>query len=154
MRPSDGTPKTWLNEFYSSSVAIPLSLVVLAAISRRADRQHAESRKSESCLARYFGRNHCDLRRRSYPDLIFLKNTVGFFQDEQVSFVQTPHHFYNPDVFQRNLQLKGSHKNEQALFYRVLQAGRDRHNTAFFAGSCGLFRRRVLIESAGSAPRP
>ena len=32
-RPRDGTPQTWLDDFYSSSIAIPLSLVVLAAIS-------------------------------------------------------------------------------------------------------------------------
>ena len=137
---------TWLNEFYSSSVAIPLSLVVLAAISRRADRQHAKAGNLNHALPETSGEI---IAIFDVPTCIFLKNTVGFFQDEQVAFVQTPHHFYNPDVFQRNLQLEGSHKNEQALFYRVLQAGRDRHNSAFFAGSCGLFRRRVLIEIGG-----
>lgn len=83
------------------------------------------------------------------PTSSFVKDTIGFFQDAQVAFVQTPHHFYNPDVFQKNLQLEGVLKNEQSLFYRVLQSGRDRHNSAFFAGSCGVFRRRALEEVGG-----
>ncbi len=83
------------------------------------------------------------------PTSDFLRETVGFFQDEQVAIVQTPHHFYNPDIFQRNLRNERVLKNEQSLFYRVLQSGRDRHNSAFFAGSCGLLRRRALNEVGG-----
>ncbi|MCS6896855.1 MAG: glycosyltransferase, partial [Nitrospira sp.] len=83
------------------------------------------------------------------PTRIFLKETVGFFEDPAVAFVQTPHHFYNPDIFQRNLRLDDRLKNEQALFFRSLQAGRDSHNSAFFAGSGGLFRRKPLEEIGG-----
>lgn len=83
------------------------------------------------------------------PASTFLKETVGFFQDPKVAIVQTPHHFYNPDVFQRNLRVAEVISNEQALFFRSLQAGRDAHNSAFFAGSGGLFRRRPLMEIGG-----
>jgi len=116
---------------------------------RRADRQHAKAGNLNHALQKTSGEIIAIFDVDHVPTSSFLKDTVGFFQDEQVAFVQTPHHFYNPDVFQRNLQLEGSLKNEQALFYRVLQAGRDRHNSAFFAGSCGLFRRRVLMEIGG-----
>ncbi|HXF94364.1 MAG TPA: glycosyltransferase [Nitrospiraceae bacterium] len=83
------------------------------------------------------------------PVKTFLRETVGFFEDEQVAFVQTAQHFYNPDIFQRNLSVERLIKNEQELFFRTLQAGRDRHNSAFFAGSGGLFRRRHLEEIHG-----
>lgn len=83
------------------------------------------------------------------PARTFLKETVGFFDDPDVAFVQTPHHFYNPDVFQRNLRVGNHVKNEQALFFRTLQAGRDSHNSAFFAGSGGLLRRTHLEEIGG-----
>ncbi len=116
---------------------------------RRADRQHAKAGNLNHALQETSGEIIAIFDVDHVPTSSFLMDTVGFFQDEQVAFVQTPHHFYNPDVFQRNLQLEGSLKNEQALFYRVLQAGRDRHNSAFFAGSCGLFRRRVLMEIGG-----
>lgn len=83
------------------------------------------------------------------PARTFLKETVGFFDDPKVAMVQTPHHFYNPDVFQRNLRVQETVANEQALFFRSLQAGRDAHNSAFFAGSGGLFRRAPLMEIGG-----
>jgi cellulose synthase (UDP-forming) len=83
------------------------------------------------------------------PARTFLKETVGFFDDPKVAIVQTPHHFYNPDIFQRNLRIGDLIKNEQALFFRSLQAGRDSHNSAFFAGSGGLFRRQPLEEIGG-----
>jgi len=35
------------------------------------------------------------------------------------------------------------------LFFRTVQSGRDRHNSAFFAGSSGLFRRGPLEEIGG-----
>jgi cellulose synthase (UDP-forming) len=116
---------------------------------RRADRQHAKAGNLNHALHETSGEIIAIFDVDHVPTNNFLKDTLGFFQDENVAFVQTPHHFYNPDVFQRNLQLEGSLKNEQSLFYRVLQAGRDRHNSAFFAGSCGLFRRRVLMEIGG-----
>lgn len=83
------------------------------------------------------------------PARAFLKETVGFFDDPKVAIVQTPHHFYNPDIFQRNLRVGEEVKNEQALFFRSLQAGRDTHNSAFFAGSSGLLRRQPLMEIGG-----
>ena len=116
---------------------------------RRADRQHAKAGNLNHALHETTGEIVAIFDVDHVPTSSFLKDTLGFFQDEQVAFVQTPHHFYNPDVFQKNLQLEGTLKNEQSLFYRVLQGGRDRHNSAFFAGSCGLFRRRVLVEIGG-----
>jgi cellulose synthase (UDP-forming) len=116
---------------------------------RRADRQHAKAGNLNHALQDTSGEIIAIFDVDHVPTSGFLKDTVGFFQDEQVAFVQTPHHFYNPDVFQKNLQLEGILKNEQSLFYRVLQSGRDRHNSAFFAGSCGLFRRRALLEIGG-----
>lgn len=83
------------------------------------------------------------------PVRTFLSNTVGFFDTPKVAFVQTAHHFYNPDIFQRNLRLEKELQNEQALFFRVLQAGRDAHGSAFFAGSGGVFRRHALDAIGG-----
>jgi cellulose synthase (UDP-forming) len=117
---------------------------------RRPDRpRHAKAgnlnhalRMTDSDLVAVFDVDHV-------PARTFLKETVGFFDDPDVAFVQTPHHFYNPDVFQRNLRVGNHVKNEQALFFRTLQAGRDSHNSAFFAGSGGLFRRAPLEEIGG-----
>lgn len=78
------------------------------------------------------------------PSPNFLKKTVGFFADEKVAIVQTAQAFYNKDIFQRSVGPSRNLHNEQALFFRTLMAGRDRHNSAFFAGSSGVLRRTAL----------
>ncbi|MBI1822855.1 MAG: glycosyltransferase [Nitrospirae bacterium] len=83
------------------------------------------------------------------PVRSFLKETLGFFKDEKVALVQTPHYFYNPDTFQRNLRLEREIVNEQDLFFYVIQPGKDRHNASFYAGSGAVFRRTPLEKIGG-----
>ena len=83
------------------------------------------------------------------PVRSFLEETAGYFQDPKVAIVQTPHHFYNSDTFQRNLFLDRKLNNEQDMFYHALMPGRDRFNSAFFAGTSGLIRRSALEEAGG-----
>ena len=86
------------------------------------------------------------------PTPSFLEETLGFFADERVAFVQTPQDFYNLDSFQHRLERGGSVVwNEQALFFRVLQAGKDRLNAALFCGSCAVVRRKALDDIGGFA---
>ncbi len=86
------------------------------------------------------------------PVRSFLQTTVGFFLDnENVALVQTPHHFYNPDPFERNLYLEGQVPPEQALFYHLIQKGNDFWNSTFFCGSCAVIRREALEEVGGIA---
>lgn len=86
------------------------------------------------------------------PAPAFLEETLGFFADERVAFVQTPQDFYNLDSFQHRL---GTHNSqvwsEQTLFFRVIQAGKDRWNAAFFCGSCAVIRRAALDDIGGFA---
>ena len=82
----------------------------------------------------------------------FLDATVGFFmRNDKLALVQTPHHFYNPDPFIRNLHLEGIVPPEQHLFYHGIQLGNDFWNSAFFCGSCALLRRTALDEVGGVA---
>ena len=82
----------------------------------------------------------------------FLEETLGFFVDERVAFVQTPQDFYNLDSFQHRLSRRDSLVwSEQSLFFRVIQAGKDRLNSAFFCGSCAVVRRKALDDIGGFA---
>jgi len=84
------------------------------------------------------------------PVKTFLLETAPYlFADERLAFVQTPHHFYNPDPFQRNLAWEQIVSNEQDFFYRVVLPGRDHWNAAFFCGSSALFRRSALDDIGG-----
>jgi len=85
------------------------------------------------------------------PVRTFLRETVGFFRDEQVAQVQTPHHFYNPDLFQDRLRIHEYIANEQDMFYHVVQPGRDVYNSSFYCGSSAVLRRSAL-EAIGGFP--
>lgn len=79
----------------------------------------------------------------------FLEETVPCFSDLQVGFIQTPHHFYNQDIFQRALRTSNAIANEQDMFNHAIQGGRDSWGGAFFVGSGAVFRRKAMDEVGG-----
>lgn len=86
------------------------------------------------------------------PNRSFLQMTMGWFlQDERCAMVQTPHHFFSADPFERNLDTFRRIPNEGALFYGLVQDGNDFWNATFFCGSCAILRRGPLEEVGGIA---
>lgn len=83
---------------------------------------------------------------------VFLQATVGsFIQDPKLALLQTPHYFYSPDPFERNLSQGRNIPNEGSLFYGPIQQGNDNWNATFFCGSCAVIRRSALEEIGGFA---
>ena len=86
------------------------------------------------------------------PTRSFLQMTVGWFvRDPKLAMLQTPHHFYSPDPFERNLEQFRVIPNEGELFYGVVQDGNDFWNASFFCGSCAVLRRAALDDIGGIA---
>ena len=86
------------------------------------------------------------------PTRSFLQMTIGwFFRDPNLGMLQTPHHFYSPDPFERNLGQFRVIPNEGELFYGIVQDGNDFWNASFFCGSCAVLRREALDEIGGIA---
>ncbi|HBZ57633.1 MAG TPA: UDP-forming cellulose synthase catalytic subunit [Sutterella sp.] len=86
------------------------------------------------------------------PTRSFLQMTMGWFvHDSKIALVQTPHHFYSPDPFERNLKLDHSAPIENALFHDYIQKGNDTWNATMFCGSCAVMRRCALEEVGGIA---
>ncbi|MGB5856597.1 MAG: UDP-forming cellulose synthase catalytic subunit [Oceanisphaera sp.] len=86
------------------------------------------------------------------PTRTFLQLTMGwFFKDKKLAMMQTPHHFFSPDPFERNLSRFGHTPNEGSLFYGLLQDGNDMWDATFFCGSCAVIRRSALDEVGGIA---
>ena len=82
----------------------------------------------------------------------FLQFSIGWLlRDRDLAMVQTPHHFYSPDPFERNLASGQRVPNEGLLFYGLTQQGNDLWNAAFFCGSCAVLRR-VALEEVGGVP--
>jgi cellulose synthase (UDP-forming) len=86
------------------------------------------------------------------PTRSFLQMTMGWFlRDQKLAMLQTPHHFYSPDPFERNLEQFRIIPNEGELFYGIVQDGNDFWNATFFCGSCAVLRREALDEIGGIA---
>lgn len=86
------------------------------------------------------------------PTRSFLQMSLGWFlKDPKMGIIQTPHYFYSPDPFERNLNQFMSIPNEGELFYGVIQDGNDLWNATFFCGSCAAIRRSALDEIGGIA---
>lgn len=83
----------------------------------------------------------------------FLDRTLGYFADPKVAFVQTSQDFYNVDSYQHRFDVESRRTwHDQALFFRVIQPGKDRWNAALYTGSCAVLRRSALADVGGFAP--
>ena len=117
----------------------------------RDNNDHAKAGNINTAMRRTGGDLILILDCDHIPVRHFLKDTVGFFYNPKVSLVQTPHWFYNPDPFERNLQTGGKIPVGNELFYKVLQKGNDFWNAAFFCGSAAVVRKSHLLEIGGIA---
>ncbi len=118
----------------------------------RDDNKHAKAGNINRALERldapFVAIFDCD----HVPTRSFLQVTLGWFvRDKKLAMLQTPHHFYSPDPFERNLGQFRVIPNEGELFYGIVQDGNDFWNATFFCGSCAVLRRTALDEIGGIA---
>lgn len=118
----------------------------------RTHNRHAKAGNINEALkithGEYFAIFDCD----HIPTRSFLQICLGWFlRDPKLSMLQTPHHFFSPDPFERNLDTFRKVPNEGELFYGLVQDGNDLWNATFFCGSCALLRRSMVAEIGGIA---
>lgn len=118
----------------------------------RADNRHAKAGNLNNALGYIDGELVAIFDSDHMPVRSFLQVTVGWFlRDRRLALVQTPHHFFSPDPFERNLKVFRDAPNEGELFYGLVQDGNDLWNASFFCGSCAVLRREALDEIGGFA---
>ena len=118
----------------------------------RNDNAHAKAGNLNHAMKLTQGELICVFDCDHVATRIFLQATVGgFLQDPKLALVQTPHYFYSPDPFERNLSVGRNIPNEGALFYGPIQQGNDNWNATFFCGSCAVIRRSALDQIGGFA---
>lgn len=120
-----------------------------AATYLKGPRRHAKAGNLNQALGQTEGELVVVFDTDHIPVSTFLKETVPFFADARMGFVQTPHHFYNQDIFQRALGTGFRIPNEQDLFNHAIQGGRHGWGGAFFVGSGAVFRRSAIQEVNG-----
>lgn len=118
----------------------------------RDNNQHAKAGNINAALAvtnsEYVVIFDCD----HIPTRSFLQVCMGWFaRDPKLALLQTPHTFFSPDPFEKNLETFQVMPNEGELFYGVVQDGNDLWNASFFCGSCAVIKRGPLVEVGGIA---
>ena len=118
----------------------------------RGRNKHAKAGNLNNALrfsqAEYVAIFDCD----HIPTRTFLQVAMGWFvKDRKLAMVQTPHHFFSPDPFEKNLGTFRRVPNEGELFYGLVQDGNDLWNASFFCGSCAVIKRSCLDEVGGIA---
>ncbi|NRB04369.1 MAG: glycosyltransferase [Rhodobacteraceae bacterium] len=112
----------------------------------------------------------CDADCRLYPS--FLENTLGYFRDQNVAWVQTPHWFYDvpagrdralPSGKKRPLRgiLRGTlalflgrksgtdpFMADPSVFFDIIQRRRNRNHASFCCGAASIHRREAIMEEA------
>ncbi|MBM4201347.1 MAG: UDP-forming cellulose synthase catalytic subunit, partial [Gammaproteobacteria bacterium] len=118
----------------------------------RGDNAHAKAGNLNHALTLTHGEFVAIFDCDHIPTRSFLQVTMGWMvRDPRCALIQTPHHFFSADPFERNLGIFGRVPGESALFHRLIQDGNDLWNASFFAGSCAVLRRRPLEEIGGVA---
>lgn len=118
----------------------------------RTTHEHAKAGNINNALKQATGEFVAIFDCDHVPTRSFLQLTLGwFFKDKKLGMMQTPHHFFSPDPFERNLGRFRRTPNEGTLFYGLLQDGNDMWDATFFCGSCAVLRRTALDEVGGIA---
>jgi cellulose synthase (UDP-forming) len=113
----------------------------------REDNSHAKAGNLNAALPRTEGDLVLVLDADHVPMPDALDALVGYFDDERMAVVQTPHDFFNHDSAQH--YAVGRH--EQSLFYRVVCPGKNRHGATYWCGSAALINRHALLAIGGVA---
>ena len=130
------------------ALAAELGVAYLSRPQHDHGRAGALNHALEHCKAEFIALFDCD----HAPAPEFLERTLGYFADQKLAFVQSPQDYFNIDSFQhRSGRVQGEFWHDQALFFRVIQPGKDRWNAAVLCGSCALLRRAALDDIGGFA---
>lgn len=118
----------------------------------RNDNKFAKAGNLNHAMAKTKGEYICIFDCDHVPTRAFLQLTVGWLvRDRKLALVQTPHHFYSQEPFQRNIPNGRELPSEGELFYGSVQPGNDYWNAAFFCGSCAVIRRAAIEDIGGFA---
>jgi cellulose synthase (UDP-forming) len=143
--------ETWVLDDGARPAVARLAEELGARYLAREDRTHAKAGNLNRALATVdadlvaiFDADHV-----ARPE--FLTHTLGYFDDPRIALVQTPQDFYNLASFEHGRTALQDGVSEQSLFYRVIQAGKNRWRAAFWCGTSALVRVTALHSIGGLA---
>jgi cellulose synthase (UDP-forming) len=110
---------------------------------RRAQNIHAKAGNINHALSVTKGDYFIILDADFVPHPRFIYETLPFFDDDNLAFVQAPQYYSNQNNF-----VSTAASFMQHVFYSLVQSGKNRFNAAFCVGTNVVFRR-IAVESVG-----
>ncbi len=111
---------------------------------RRPTHEDAKAGNINFALSRTTGDLFVILDADFVADTMFLYETVPFFADDLMAFVQTPQYYKNNDTF-----VADAAGYMQHVFYSLVQMGKNKFNAAFSVGTNVVFRRSAVEHIGG-----
>lgn len=111
---------------------------------RRGGGEGAKAGNINHALARTHGEFFAIFDADFVPKPEFLYETMPFFSDDELAFVQTPQTYDNL----HNTISRGAGFMQQ-VFYKLIQPGKNRFNSAFCVGTNVVFRRSAIDSIGG-----
>lgn len=111
---------------------------------RRTENVHAKAGNINHALSITNGDYFLILDADFVPHPRFLYETLPFFDDDNLAFVQAPQYYSNQNNF-----VSTAASFMQHVFYSLVQAGKNRFNAAFCVGTNVIFRRSAIDAIGG-----
>lgn len=139
-----GAHTTWILDDGRSDEVRDMAAAIGARYVRRLSSNGAKAGNVNHALSISRGDLYVILDADFVPQPDFLYETVPFFVDPAVAFVQTPQAYGNLHT----LISRGAAYMQQ-IFYRFVQPGRNSFNAAFSVGTNVIFRRTAIDDIGG-----
>lgn len=111
---------------------------------RRPIHEHAKAGNINFGLSQSHGEFYAILDADFVAHKMFLYETLPFFEDEWMAFVQTPQYYRNNSTF-----VSYAAGFMQHVFYSLVQMGKNRFNASFCVGTNVVFRRSAIEDIGG-----
>lgn len=111
---------------------------------RRSENKYAKAGNINHALTLTHGDYFAILDADFVANPHFLYETIPFFENDKLAFVQTPQYYGNV----RNFVSTGANFM-QHVFYSLVQSGKNRFNAAFCVGTNVVFRRKAVNDIGG-----
>ncbi|WP_022882955.1 glycosyltransferase family 2 protein [Gryllotalpicola ginsengisoli] len=139
-----GKHRTWVLDDGHSDEVKQLAEELGARYVRRLSRNGAKAGNVNHALSIAKGDYFAIFDADFAPAPTFLYETLPFFAEPDIAFVQTPQTYGNLTT-----TISTGAAYMQSMFYRYVQPGRNRFNAAFCVGTNVVFRRSAIDEVGG-----
>lgn len=111
---------------------------------RRPTNEHAKAGNINYALTKTSGEYFVIFDADFVADPHFIVETIPFFENKRMAFVQTPQYYRNQQNF-----ISTAASYMQHVFYSLVQVGKNKFNAAFCVGTNVIFRRSAIEKIGG-----